>query len=160
EPKAPQRFGRYILLDRIGAGGMAEVFRAVIPGADGFRRAFVLKRILAERARASDFVEMFVQEARISALLHHPNIVQVFDFGHVDGSYYLARERLRGRDLAAIMRNLRERQRLCDPAMAAFIAHEVAEGLGYAHALKGPGEQPLNIVHRDVSPSNIMCLRT
>src|SRR5262245_13797829 len=81
--REPEHFGRYVLLDRIGSGGMAEVFRAVMPGAQGFRQTFVVKRILAERSRATDFVDMFVQEARINSLLTHPNIVQVFDFGNV-----------------------------------------------------------------------------
>ena len=156
----PERFGRYVLLDRIGSGGMAEVFRAVMPGAQGFRQTFVVKRILAERSRAADFVEMFVQEARIGALLSHPNIVQVFDFGNVGGDYFLAMEYLRGRDVQVLMRKLRAQNLLCPVPVAAFIAHEVAVCLGYAHDLVGPDGKRMNIVHRDVSPSNIMCLRT
>ena len=139
---------------------MAEVYRAVMPGAEGFRQTFVVKRILAERSRAADFVEMFVQEARISALLSHPNIVQVFDFGNVGGDYFLAMEYLRGRDVQALMRKLRRENLLCPVPVAAFIAHEVAVCLGYAHDLIGPDGKRMNIVHRDVSPSNIMCLRT
>jgi eukaryotic-like serine/threonine-protein kinase len=156
----PERFGRYVLLDRIGSGGMAEVFRAVMPGAQGFRQTFVVKRILAERSRAADFVEMFVQEARIGSMLSHPNIVQVFDFGNVGGDYFLAMEYLRGRDVQALMRRLRQESQLCPVPVATFIAHEVAVCLGYAHDLIGPDKKRLNIVHRDVSPSNIMCLRT
>ena len=156
----PERFGRYVLLDRIGSGGMAEVYRAVMPGAEGFRQTFVVKRILAERSRAADFVEMFVQEARIGALLSHPNIVQVFDFGNVGGDYFLAMEYLRGRDVQALMRKLRRENLLCPVPVAAFVAHEVAVCLGYAHDLVGPDGKRMNIVHRDVSPSNIMCLRT
>jgi eukaryotic-like serine/threonine-protein kinase len=139
---------------------MAEVFRAVMPGAEGFRQTFVVKRILAERSRTADFVEMFVQEARMGAMLNHPNIVQVFDFGNVGGDYFLAMEYLRGRDVRAVMRKLREQKRQCPVPVAAFIAHQVALCLEYAHALKGPDGKRLNIVHRDVSPSNIMCLRT
>jgi serine/threonine protein kinase len=139
---------------------MAEVYRAVMPGAEGFRQTFVVKRILAERSRASDFVDMFVQEARIGSLLNHPNIVQVFDFGNVGGDYFLAMEYLRGRDVQALMRQLRRQNLLCPVPVAAFIAHEVATCLGYAHDLVGPDGKRMNIVHRDVSPSNIMCLRT
>ena len=160
EPSRPERFGRYLLLDRIGSGGMAEVYRAVMPGAQGFRQTFVVKRILAERSRAPDFVDMFVQEARIGSLLSHPNIVQVFDFGNVGGDYFLAMEYLRGRDVQALMRKLREQNLLCPVPVAAFIAHEVATCLGYAHDLLGRDGKRLDIVHRDVSPSNIMCLRT
>jgi len=139
---------------------MAEVYRAVMPGAQGFRQTFVVKRILAERSRASDFVDMFVQEARIGSLLSHPNIVQVFDFGNVGGDYFLAMEYLRGRDVQALMRQLRRQNLMCPVPVAAFIAHEVAACLGYAHDLVGADGKRLNIVHRDVSPSNIMCLRT
>ena len=155
----PERFGRYILLDRIGAGGMAEVFRAVMPGVEGFQRTFVVKRILAERAQSPYFVDMFVQEARINALLHHPNIVQVFDFGNVGGTYFLAMEYVRGRDVSEILRRLRNRERPCPVGVAAFIAREVAVALAYAHTLAGPDGTAFNIVHRDISPSNIICLR-
>ncbi len=156
----PERFGRYILLDRIGVGGMAEVFQAVMPGVEGFQRTFVVKRILAERAQSPYFVDMFVQEARINALLHHPNIVQVFDFGHVGGTYFLAMEYVRGRDVSEILRRLRRYERRCPVGVAAYIAREVAIALGYAHALAGPDGQPFNVVHRDVSPANIICPRT
>ena len=139
---------------------MAEVYRAVMPGAEGFQRTFVVKRILAELSQAEDFVEMFVQEANICSLLHHPNIVEVFDFGRVDDGYFLTMEYLRGRDLAAILRKLREREQACPAPVAALIAHQVASGLGYAHGLCTPDGQPRNIVHRDVSPGNIICLRT
>jgi eukaryotic-like serine/threonine-protein kinase len=156
----PERFGRYVLLDRIGAGGMAEVFRAVMPGVEGFQRTFVVKRILAERAQSPYFVDMFVQEARINALLHHPNIVQVFDFGNVGGTYFLAMEYVRGRDVSEILRRLRKRERPCPAGVAAFIAREVAAALAYAHTLAAPDGTAFDIVHRDISPSNIICPRT
>jgi serine/threonine protein kinase len=155
----PQRFGRYILLDRIGEGGMAEVFRAVMPGAEGFKRTFVVKRILTQFSRSDHFVNMFVREARIVALMHHPNIVQVYDFGNENGYYYLAMEYLRGNDVHAIFHRLRGMQCPFPIPVAAFIAHEVANALAYAHALTDPDGHPLDIVHRDVSPSNVMCLR-
>ena len=139
---------------------MAEVFRAVMPGAQGFKQTLVVKRIIAERAHTSDFVDMFVQEARIGALLNHPNIVQVFDFGTVGDDYFLAMEYLRGHDVLAVMKKLHEQGRVFPVPVAAFVAHEVAACLGYAHALTSADGKRLNIVHRDVSPSNIMCLRT
>jgi serine/threonine protein kinase len=154
-----QRFGRYLLLERIGSGGMAEVFRAVVHGMEGFQRTFVLKRIRADHGAASDFVEMFVNEARISALLNHENIVQIYDFGEVDGCYFLTMEYLRGKDLSTILRKLYARKRNLDPAVVAFVGLQVARGLAYAHSLTLPGGEPLNIIHRDVSPSNIMLLR-
>jgi serine/threonine protein kinase len=157
-PRLPEKFGRYVLLERLGAGGMAEVFRAVIPGPEGFRREVVVKRILDSYAGAPTFVDMFAQEARISALLHHPNIVQVFDFGEVDGSYFQAMELLDGWEVGAISRALRKTHAKMPIDVAVHIAHEVLSGLSYAHTLEVQGHRP-HIVHRDVSPTNIMCLR-
>jgi Protein kinase domain len=156
----PERFGRYILLDRIGVGGMAEVFRAVMPGAGGFKRMFVLKRILSQFCQSPTFVEMFVREAKLGALLNHPNIAQVYDFGSVNGEYFLALEYLRGHDLLALMRRLREAKQRLPVSVAAFIAHQTATGLAFAHDLRGPDGGALDIIHRDVTPSNIMCLGT
>ena len=156
----PERFGRYILLDRIGVGGMAEVFRAVMPGAGGFKRMFVVKRILSQFCQSPTFVEMFVREAKLGALLNHPNIAQVYDFGSVNGEYFLALEYLRGQDLLALMRRLRETKQRFPVSVAAFIAHQTAMGLAFAHDLRGPDGAALDIIHRDVTPSNIMCLGT
>jgi serine/threonine protein kinase len=156
---SPEPFGRYVLLDRIGEGGMAEVFRAIMPGAEGFKRTLVVKRILSPHNQSAEFVDMFVREARIGAMLNHPNIVQVYDFGSVDGHYFLAMEYLRGRDVLAIIRRLRDAKIPFPLPVAAFIAHEVAGCLAYAHALSGADGRSFNIVHRDVSPSNVMCLR-
>ena len=155
----PERFGRYVLLDRVGVGGMAEVFRAVMPGAQGFQRTFVVKRILGERAQSPYFVDMFVREARINAVLHHPNIVQVFDFGEVGGTYFLAMEYVRGRDVSAIARRLRHRARPVRSASPRSSRTRWPRRSGYAHALTSPDGTPLNVVHRDVSPSNIICQR-
>ena len=153
------RFGRYVLLERIGSGGMAEVFRAVAHGMEGFQRTFVLKRIRADHSSAADFVDMFVNEARISSLLNHENVVQTYEFGEIDGCYFLTMEYLRGKDLSSILRKLYARKEALDPAIAAFMGLQVARGLAYAHSLTLPGGEPLNIVHRDVTPSNIMLLR-
>jgi serine/threonine protein kinase len=148
-----------VLLERIGRGGMAEVFRAVAQGVEGFQRVFVVKRIQREQSDNPALVEMFANEARISALLNHPNIVQVFDFGQLDGSYFISMEYLRGKDLLAVLRQLRAAGRFMSPALVAMIAREVATGLAYAHNLIAPGGKSLDIIHRDVSPSNIMLLR-
>ncbi len=158
-PRGAERFGRYLLLEVIGRGGMAEVYRSVAQGLEGFQRVFVIKRILKEKSSAPDFVQMFVNEARLSALLDHPNIVQIYDFGQIEGSYFLAMEYLRGKDLLALMRELRSRERQMGGPVAAYVAHEVALALHYAHQLRHGGKR-MDIVHRDVSPSNIMLLRT
>jgi eukaryotic-like serine/threonine-protein kinase len=155
-----ERFGRYLLVESIGKGGMAEIFRAVAHGVEGFQRVFVVKRILKEKSSSPEFIEMFANEARISALLHHPNIVQIYEFGQIDGSYFLAMEYLRGKDLLSVLRELRRLGHVMPPEFAGYIAQQVATGLGYAHSLSQQGGKSLNIVHRDVSPSNVMLLRT
>src|SRR4051812_23587546 len=137
---------------------MAEVYRAVAHGLEGFQRVFVIKRILKEKSATPEFVEMFVNEARISALLNHPNIVQIYDFGQIDGSYFLAMEYLRGKDLLTVLRQLRSAGHQMTPDVAAYVVQQVALGLDYAHQLTQRGKA-LSIVHRDVSPSNIMLLR-
>jgi serine/threonine-protein kinase len=159
-PDNGQRFGRFLLQECIGRGGMAEVFRAVAQGVEGFQRVFVVKRIHKEKSANPALRDMFVNEARLSALLNHPNIVQVYDFGTIDDSYFISMEYLRGKDLLAVLRQLRAGRKVMPPALAAFIAREVAAGLAHAHGLTARGGKPLHIVHRDVSPSNIMLLRT
>jgi serine/threonine protein kinase len=137
---------------------MAEVYRAVAHGLEGFQRVFVIKRILRDKCSTPEFVEMFVNEARISALLNHPNIVQIYDFGQIDGSYFLAMEHLRGKDLLSVLRQQRVAGVKATPEVAAYICQQVALGLDYAHTLSHASKN-LKIVHRDVSPSNIMLLR-
>jgi serine/threonine-protein kinase len=159
-PDAGQRFGRFLLQECIGRGGMAEVFRAVAQGVEGFQRVFVVKRIHKEKSANPALRDMFVNEARLSALLNHPNIVQVYDFGTIDDCYFISMEYLRGKDLLLVLRQLRVARAVMPPALAAFIAREVASGLAHAHGLTARGGKPLHIVHRDVSPSNVMLLRT
>jgi serine/threonine-protein kinase len=155
-----ERYGRYCLIERIGRGGMAEVFRAVAEGVEGFRRVFVIKRLRPEKSASVELTRMFVDEARLSAILHHPNIVQVYDFGQINGTYFLAMEYLRGKDLAAVMKALRAVKSAVQPPIAAHIAHQVATGLHYAHTLSRMDGRKLSVVHRDVTPSNIMLQRT
>jgi serine/threonine-protein kinase len=139
---------------------MAEVFRAIAHGVEGFKRVFVVKRIHKDKSAVPALREMFIHEARLSALLNHPNIVQVYDFGILDGCYFISMEYLRGKDLLLVLRQLRAREQAMPPSLAAYVARDVAAGLGYAHALTATGGKALEIVHRDVSPSNIMLLRT
>ncbi len=138
---------------------MAEVFRALARGVEGFQRLFVVKRIHQDKSDNPQLIEMFINEARISALLNHPNIVQIYDFGQIDGWYFIAMEHLRGKDLLLVLRQLRAERRIMPAPLAAFIAREVAAGLDYAHKLNAPGGHHLQMVHRDVSPSNVMLLR-
>jgi eukaryotic-like serine/threonine-protein kinase len=154
-----ETFGRYRLIERIGAGGMAEIYRAVAMGAQGFERAVAIKRIREEVGEVADIGKLFADEARLSALLNHPNIVQVYDFGAVDGTYYIAMEYLKGRNLDQVLFALRRAGQRLEPALAVFVAHEVARALAYAHALRDEHGRPLDIIHRDISPANIMLLQ-
>jgi eukaryotic-like serine/threonine-protein kinase len=138
---------------------MAEVFSAVARGVQGFERTFVVKRIRPDKSDSPKFVQAFCEEARISALLRHPNIVQVYDFGHIDGAYFMAMEHLDGSDLSSVMRGLRAHGRAMPPSVAALIARDVARALHHAHTLTLPDAAPGGIVHRDVTPSNIMLLK-
>ena len=153
---APRPFGRYYLLDRIAVGGMAEVFLAKSFGHAGFEKVLVVKRIRERFADDPSFVAMFVDEAKLSAQLVHPNVVQLHDFGKHGKHWFLAMEAVHGQDLKSMMRRLAERRERMPIEIASVIAHEVARGLHYAHTRKGPNGAPLNIVHRDVSPSNVL----
>jgi class 3 adenylate cyclase/tetratricopeptide (TPR) repeat protein len=152
----PIQFGRYQLLERIAAGGMAEVFLARSFGVEGFEKRLVIKRILPELAQNPRFVGMFVHEAKLSVSLNHPNIVQVFDLGKVGEDHYMAMEYIQGRDLTQVLRVLRRNGERLPIPIAVTIAAAVARGLGYAHARAAPDGRPLYIVHRDVSPHNVM----
>jgi hypothetical protein len=152
----PIPFGKYVLVERLAQGGMAEVFRALFSGAAGFEKQVALKRILPVFDGAQDFVTMFVDEARIASSLTHVNIVQVFDFGQEDGSYYLAMELIDGVDLGRLREATLRRGLRFPVAVAAFIVAEAARGLAYAHDKRGPDGAPLGIVHRDVSPQNVL----
>ncbi len=149
-------FGRFRLLRPLTAGGMAEIFLARQEGPEGFAKTVVLKRILPHLSESQEFVQMFLDEARLAALLSHPNIVQVFDFGEAEGAYYLAMEYLAGEDLGSIQRLAKRKGQQIPPQVCARIIAGACEGLYHAHTLSDGAGKPLNIVHRDVSPSNIM----
>lgn len=156
---ADARIGRYEILGRIGAGGMAEIFRARAHGPGGYQRELIIKRILPHRDRDPTFIESFVGEAKILGMLNHPNIVGVYDFGEDAGRHYLALEYLNGPSLAEIM-SRRQRANLHVPiGAAAFIAHEICRGLEAVHSLRLPNGTPLDVIHRDVTPSNVMTTR-
>jgi serine/threonine protein kinase len=149
-------FGKYYLLDRIGAGGMAEVFRAVAMGPEGFQRTLVIKRMLPHLSQDRTFVRMFVDEAKLCGLLSHPNLVQIFEFGSIDDSFFIAMEHVQGETLLAVRAKLHEQNRVAPVAASLEIARQVCLGLQYAHSLQSSTGQPLGIVHRDISPSNLM----
>jgi len=149
-------YGRYSLLERIAAGGMAEVFRAKRRGVEGFEKVVAVKRIHHHLSTNQDFVEMFIAEAKMVASLSHPNIVQIFDLGKIDDSYYIAMEFVEGRDLRTILTRARNRGTLLGVDLAALIASRVGAALEYAHRQRDAEGHELRIVHRDVSPQNIL----
>lgn len=151
----PERFGDYELVQRLGVGGMAETFVAVRRGPEGFEQRVCLKRILPAFANDADFVEMFLREARLSALLHHGHIARVLDFGFADRCHYLTLELIQGADLRTVLHHLRSFGHTLEPGLTAYLAHALAAALDYAHTADDHGEAA-GIIHRDVSPSNVL----
>jgi eukaryotic-like serine/threonine-protein kinase len=154
--KKPTPFGKYYLLERINVGGMAEVFRAKAFGVEGFERLVAVKRILPNIAEDKEFIRMFIEEAKLAVQLNHANIAQIFDLGVVDGSYYIALEHVHGRDLRGMFDRCRQ---LGDPmpvSQACFVVMKVCEGLDYAHNKRDQAGRELHLVHRDVSPQNVL----
>src|SRR5262245_27312132 len=150
-------FGRYELVSRLGSGGMAETYRARLMGDAGVTKPVLIKKVLPEYATDQDFTTMFVSEARISAMLSHGNIAQVYDFGRVDGEYFLAMEFVDGPPLHRLLQRVRREAMSSLPVpIALFIGIEMCRGLHYAHTRKGDSGQPLGIVHRDISPDNVI----
>ncbi|GEM_PF-4464246 len=150
---AGTRVGRYTIVDRIGAGGMAELFLARQDGPRGFAKPIALKLLHAHIAEDPEFVAMFEREARVAAALVHPNVVQVLDVGVADGERFLALEFVHGRDLRRILSAGRERLPL---GCAVRIVRDIAKALHYVHTRGDSHGRPLQLVHRDVSPANVL----
>ncbi len=154
-PFEPKSFGRYQLTELLAIGGMAEIFKAKVHGAHGFEKTLVIKRILPHLAADREFVDMFIDEAKLMVQLNHPKIVQVIDFGEVDDQYFMALEYVEGIDGLAMLR--RCAQRRCRPTTGIVlqIIADLLDALHYAHNLRGPDGASLGVVHRDISPSNV-----
>ncbi|MFY2560652.1 protein kinase domain-containing protein [Corallococcus terminator] len=152
--------GKYQLVRKLATGGMAEVFLAKAAGPGGFEKTLVLKRILPHLAEDPSFVEMFLEEARLVAGLNHPHIVQIFDFGEAEGSYFLAMELIDGPNLRRWQRQAASKGQPLAPNICAKVVAQAAEGLAFAHDFADPTTgQPLGLIHRDVSPDNILVSR-
>ncbi len=149
-------FGRYLLLEKIGTGGMAEIFRAKTFGAAGFEKEFAIKLILPALIDDKEFVDMFINEAKIAVSLYHANIVQVFDLGEIENHYYIAMEFVHGKDLLDVLARCAELQIHVPLHIVLFVTMEMLKGLDFAHRAKDSFGEDLGIIHRDVSPSNIM----
>jgi len=146
---------KYILLDLIGTGGMAEVYRCKLSGSKGFEKIIVLKKLLPQVAQDKEIVDNFIAEARLAALLQHENIVSIYDFGELDGSYFIAMEYLFGKDLHTIMQRAKDADAPMGSEQALLIAAKICEGMEYAHSLKDLQYRPLSLIHRDLSPHNV-----
>ena len=150
------RFGKYKLIEKIAVGGMAEMWKAKQIGPEGFEKVVALKRILPSLAENDDFITMFIDEGKVAAQLTHPNIAQIYELGETMGGYYLAMEYIAGKDLRLIMRLARKEKKNLAIPQAVVIASKLLSGLNYAHRKKGFNNENLNIVHRDVSPQNVL----
>ncbi len=149
-------YGPYRLIDRVAVGGMAEVFKAKRSGVEGFEKVVAVKRILPHLSDNQEFVDMFVDEAKMVAGLAHPNIVQIFDLGRIEKTYYIAMEYVHGRDLRTILKRAKEKGLRMPLDLSLHIVQEVCSALEYAHRKKDDKGRPMQIVHRDVSPQNIL----
>ncbi|HEX4459840.1 MAG TPA: serine/threonine-protein kinase [Polyangia bacterium] len=158
-PFSGVRFGRYRLIEQIGQGGMGVVHRAIIDGPRGFSRDIVIKRLLPELSRDAGFVDMLATEAQLCARLRHPGIVHVHEFGEIDGEFYLSMELVEGDSLLNVLKDFAAAKKMLPVGVVCYIVAELAAALGYAHGLTNDGGQPLQIVHRDVTPSNVMLTR-
>ncbi|HEV3031009.1 MAG TPA: serine/threonine-protein kinase, partial [Polyangia bacterium] len=151
------KFGQYELRELIAVGGMAEVYKGRVVGAEGFEKHVAIKRILPDLAEDERFVKMLLTEARIHSALSHRNIVQIHDLGiSEDGEYFIVLEYVEGYDLRMVLDQLTEQGRILPEALSLHIASELAQGLHFAHEQRGADRQPLGLVHRDVSPSNVL----
>ncbi|MCK5221036.1 MAG: protein kinase, partial [Candidatus Aminicenantes bacterium] len=146
----------YEILDMIARGGMAEIYKAKKKGVKGFEKAIVIKKILSGYGEDNKYIEMFVDEAKIAAELTHPNIVQIYDFGKKDNFYFIAMEYVEGKDLRLILNRIMERNSLLEEHLSIHLIIKTLEALGYAHTAKDRKGNNLDIVHRDISPPNIL----
>lgn len=151
----PEVFGRYYFVDKIAMGGMAEIFKAKTFGYGGFENVLAIKRILPHLSDNPQFVKMFMDEAKVTALLNHGNIVRIYDFGKIDRNYFISMECVEGKDVKQVLKKLTERRKTLPREFAVYIAMEAAKGLDFAHK-RASNQGSLGIVHRDVSPSNVL----
>ena len=147
-------FGKYEIQHRLAIGGMGEVFFSVQKG--GFERPVILKSLLPDLALQEGFIDQFLDEARVAATLNHPNVVSIYEVGLWNGTYYIAMEYIRGRNLSQLLRRSIEQQVQVPAHVAGRIIHDAAAGLHHAHVATDGNGNSLNIVHRDISPQNIM----
>lgn len=152
----PTLFGKYLLTHRLAVGGMAEIYKAKVLGVGGFEKDLVVKQILPQYAKYREFVDMFIDEAKITVSLNHGNVVPVYELGRIEGIYFIAMEFVHGRDLSQAMMRASELKSHFSPEQTVAIIIDVLKGLDYAHRRKDRKGEPMGIVHRDVSPQNVV----
>lgn len=152
----PTRFGKYLLLEKVATGGMAQLYRAKITGVQGFEKFVAIKQILPHLAEEKELIGSFIDEAKLAALLNHQNVVQIYDFGNEGNTYFITMEYLFGKDLGMIARKIKEKDLPLSLEHSLYIMSRICSGLDYAHKLKDFQGKPLNIIHRDVSPQNVI----
>lgn len=152
----PRPFGKYFLTDRIAIGGMAEIYKAKTFGVDGFEKTLAIKKILHHYSADKEFVTMLTDEAKLVVNLSHPNIVQVYDLGRVGEDYFISMEFIDGVNMRELIARGQESNERLPPELCLYIAAEICKGLDYAHSKRGPSGASLDIVHRDVSPHNVL----
>ncbi len=150
------KFAHYDVLGRLATGGMADVWLARVIGMAGFEKLVVIKTILPQLAENPTFVSMFVNEGRLAAMLSHPNCVQVFELGEEGGLLFLVMEYIEGFSLSRVLQRAKELDRPPSERVLARIMMDAASGLDYAHRLSDREGRPLHLVHRDVSPDNLL----
>jgi len=156
EPADGIRFGQYVLLEKIATGGMAEVWKARMRGVEGFQKIVAIKKILPHLSDNQDFIEMFIDEAKLAAQLNHNNIIHIYDLGKIQSSYYIAMEYIEGSDLKAILKRAQDHDHPMSVELALFIASKIAAALDYAHRKHDFEGKEMGLVHRDVSPQNVL----
>jgi TonB family protein len=158
-PRVPadnKSFGEYTLVERVAVGGMAELWKATRTGIEGFQKTVAIKRILPHLNDSADFVTMLIDEAKLAALLNHPNITQIFDLGKIGEDHFIAMEFVEGRDLRSILNQVKAKSEQLPLPLALLVAARVAGALDYAHRLRDGQGRDLRMVHRDVSPQNLL----
>jgi serine/threonine protein kinase len=152
----PVRFGKYFLLDKIASGGWAELYQGKLTGVEGFEKLIAIKMILPHLAGEKELIDCFIVEAKLAALLNHKNIVQIYDFGNIEGNYFIAMQYLFGKDLRQVVNKSEVKDNILDLDHKLYMVSLVCSGLDYAHSLKDLNGAPLNLIHRDITPQNIL----
>lgn len=152
----PVRFGKFLLVDQIASGGMAEIYKSIGVMTGGTRQTLAIKRILPQYSRDAEFISLLIDEAKLMVFLNHPNIVPIVEFGKVDESYYIAMDFVEGTTLKGLFKKVLKQREKIPINMALHIVREICSGLAYAHRKVDKNGKPLKLVHRDISPANIL----